>query len=154
MSLQAKNAARSAHTQAGLEHRSYRRLFERGNADVGQRQDSCRERGLGLPVAKLVVRSLELPPDADFGRVEFDVRPGEPECFAKAQAEDEDRHVSRVQRILVAPSGFQESAGLIDGPPLSVPFPGLGSRTTAALRGNSSSAKALRVRHGVRRGCP
>jgi len=77
-------------------------------------------------MTELVARSLELPPDADFCGVEVDVWPGEPECFATAQPEDEDQHVGRIQRVLVAPGGFQEGACLLDGPPLSLSFPGIG----------------------------
>ena len=73
-----------------------------------------------------MARSLELPSDVYFGGVEVDVWPGEPECFSTAQAEDKDQHVGPVQRVLVAPGGFKEGTGFLDGPPLPLPFPRVG----------------------------
>jgi type VI protein secretion system component VasK len=65
-------------------------------------------------VAELVARSLELPLDVYLCFVEADIWPGEPQCFASPETKDEDQHVGRIQRILIATGGSQESPGFLD----------------------------------------
>ena len=62
----------------------------------------------------------------DLGDIEIDIRPSEPERFTTPQAENENQHVGRIQRVLVAPSRLQESAGLLDRPPLPLWPAGIG----------------------------
>jgi hypothetical protein len=56
--------------------------LEGSYADVWKRQYSGRARRLGLPVTKLMVGPLKLPPHVDFSGLEADIPPGKPECFA------------------------------------------------------------------------
>ena len=59
-----------------------------------------------------MARSLELPPDVDLGGIKVDICPGEPQRFTATQAENENQHVGRIQRVVLAPGGFQEGTGL------------------------------------------
>ena len=59
-----------------------------------------------------MARSLELPANMDLGVVEIDISPSEPQRFATPQAENENQHVGRIQRVVLAPGGFQEGTGL------------------------------------------
>ena len=65
--------------------------LECGHADVGQRQGGFGGRGLGLAMVELATAALELPSYGEFGGVEVDVLPREPERLATAQAEHRTR---------------------------------------------------------------
>jgi hypothetical protein len=96
--------------------------LERGQADIWQRENGSRARRLSLAVPDLMARPLELPPDVDLGGIEVDICPGEPQRFSTSQTENENQHVGRVQRVMIAPGGFQKGAGLLDRPPLPLWF--------------------------------
>src|SRR5262249_2728866 len=59
----------------------------------------------------------------DLSGAKVDIWPGESERFATAQTENEDQHIGGIQRVMVAPGGFQESAGFLDRPPLPLWLP-------------------------------
>jgi hypothetical protein len=79
-------------------------------SDIRQREHRGRGGRLGVAVVQLAARPLKLPGNVHLGRVELDVRPGEAEHFAAAQAEHEDQDVGRVERVTVAPGRLEEPA--------------------------------------------
>src|SRR5215470_9111312 len=64
-------------------------------------ENGCGSRRLGFAVPDLVACSLERPADMDLGGIKVDIRPGEPRCLA-TQPENEDQHVGRIQRVMIA----------------------------------------------------
>jgi hypothetical protein len=70
---------------------------------------------------KLAADALDLLPDVQFGAVEVDQFPGEPEQLTLAQAEDEDQDVGRVQDVIVTPGGFEELACFVNCPRAAFP---------------------------------
>jgi len=62
----------------------------------------------------------------DFHRVEVNVGPGQTQRFATAQPENEDQHISGIQRVIVTASGFEELPGFFCRPSLPLALPRCG----------------------------
>ena len=56
----------------------------------------------------------------EFASVEVHQFPGEPECFASAQAEDQDQDVARVQRVVGVTGMFEEPPCFLGCPPATL----------------------------------
>jgi hypothetical protein len=69
---------------------------QRGHADSGQWQRRLGRFGLGFPAQQPVADSLELLFHEQLCLVQVDQFPGQAEYLAFAQAEHEDKHVSRI----------------------------------------------------------
>jgi hypothetical protein len=64
--------------------------------------------------------ALDLLAEVEFGLIQVDEFPGEPEYLALAQAQDQDEHERCVKRLTRGAGRYEELARVIDGPPAAL----------------------------------